>query len=152
MMEVALAPDEIPKLFVEAWNARNAEGIAHLFEEKADFINVVGIWWEHQEDIRKAHDYGLKVIFNHSMLRLGKVKVKMLSEDIAVIHARMRLTGQTLKGNFTGIRQNLFLFVARKHEGHWRCVSAQNTDIVIGAETNIRDKEGNLNPIDYRSI
>lgn len=147
-----LAPETIPKRFVEAWNARSAEGIAQLFEEDADFINVVGIWWENKKDIWKAHDYGLKVIFNQSTLKLGKVKVKMLASDIAVIHARMRLTGQTLKGKPTGVRQNLFLFVARKSGEHWRCVSAQNTDIVIGAETHIRDEKGKLLPVDYRSF
>lgn len=151
-MKVALTPDEIPLRFKEAWNARNAEWIAQLFEDEADFVNVVGIWWEKKDDIREAHDYGLKVIFHQSTLKLGKVKVKMLAEDIAVIHARMRLSGQTLKGSPTGIRQNLFLFVVRKSGDRWICVSAQNTDIVAGAETNMRDEQGNLVPIDYRKV
>lgn len=151
-MKTASTPNEIPMRFTEAWNARDAEGIAQLFEEDADFINVVGLWWDNKEDIRKAHDYGLKVIFNESTLKVGRVKVKMLSDDIAVIHTRMRLTGQKLQGNITGLRQNLFLFVARKSGGHWLCVSAQNTDIVIGAETNFRDDKGNLTPIDYRNL
>lgn len=151
-MKAALTPNEIPVRFAEGWNARDAEGIARLFEEDADFINVVGLWWDNKDDIRKAHDYGLKVIFNESTLKVGRVKVKMLSDDIAVIHTRMRLTGQTLKGDPTGLRQNLFLFVARKSGDYWLCVSAQNTDIVIGAETNFRDDNGNLIPIGYRDL
>lgn len=151
-MKTASTPNEIPVRFAEAWNARDAEGIARLFEEDADFINVVGLWWDNKEDIRKAHGYGLKVIFNESTLKVERIKVKMLSDDIAVIHTRMRLTGQTLKGNTTGLRQNLFIFVARKSGDYWLCVSAQNTDIVIGAETNFRDEKGNLTPIDYRNL
>lgn len=151
-MKTASTPNEIPVRFAEAWNARDAEGIARLFEEDADFINVVGLWWDNKEDIRKAHGYGLKVIFNESTLKVERIKVKMLSDDIAVIHTRMRLIGQTLKGNTTGLRQNLFIFVARKSGDYWLCVSAQNTDIVIGAETNFRDEKGNLTPIDYRNL
>lgn len=146
----AKSPQDIPKLFARAWNNRRAEDIAALFEDDADFINVVGIWWENRDDIRKAHDYGLRVIFNQSELRLGKVKVKKLSPDTAVIHARMRLTGQTPKESVAGVRHNLFLFVVRRHGNRWLCVSAQNTDIVAGAETRIRDQEGNLIPADYR--
>src|SRR5690606_27539481 len=106
-MKVALTPDEIPLLFKEAWNARNAEWIAQLFEDEADFVNVVGIWWEKKDDIREAHDYGLKVIFHQSTLKLGKVKVKMLAEDIAVIHARMRLSRSEEHTSELQSRENL---------------------------------------------
>ena len=88
-------PEDIPKTFVEAWNRRDADGIADLFDEDAEFVNVVGIWWHDREAIRKAHAYGLERIFNNSTLRLGTVKVKYLADDIAVVHARMSLSGQT---------------------------------------------------------
>lgn len=149
-MKTASTPEDIPKLFVEYWNSRRPDLLAGLFEEDADFINVVGIWWENREDIRKAHDYGLKVIFSRSELKLGKTKVKMLGDSHAVIHARMRLSGQTPKEGSVGLRQNLFIFVVRERGDRWLCVSAQNTDIVAATETHIRDGQGNLIPTDYR--
>lgn len=150
MMFLAINPEEIPELFVQAWNRRSADDIAQLFEENADFINVVGIWWDQREAIRKAHEYGLRVIFKDSLLKLGKVKVKHLSEDIAVVHARMQLSGQSDLHGKAGTRNNMFLFVARKHPKGWLCVSAQNTDIVIGAETHIKREDGTLQAVDYR--
>lgn len=150
MVPIAINPEEIPELFVEAWNLRRADYIADLFEENADFVNVVGIWWDNREAIRKAHDYGLTVIFKNSLLKLGKVKVKYLSEDIAVLHARMQLSGQSDLDGKAGTRNNMFLFVARKQSKGWLCVSAQNTDIVIGAETHIKREDGTLQPVDYR--
>jgi len=149
-MDNAAAPEDIPRIFTEAWNARRADRLAALFEEDADFINVVGIWWENRADIEKAHDYGLKVIFNESTLKVGRIKVKPLGNDHAVVHARMRLTGQTPKDGAAGLRHNLFLFVLRKHGNHWLCVSAQNTDIVPGAETHIHNEKGELVAADYR--
>lgn len=146
----ALIPADIPRLFIEAWNDRRADDLASLFEEDADFVNVVGIWWHSRDAIFKAHDYGLSVIFNDSTLKLGTVKVKLLGTDYAIAHARMRLSGQTAHDVTAGLRQNLFIFVLRRYDDHWLCVSAQNTDIVIGAETHIREEDGKLSPVDYR--
>ena len=144
-------PEDIPKLFVQAWNARNARDLADLFSPDAEFVNVVGLWWHNREDIYKAHDYGLKVIFNNSTLELRRVKVKQLSENIAVVHARMRLSGQTEhSGKKAKTRQNLFTFVVQQIEERWVCVSAHNTDIVPGAETNILTEDNRLKNVDYR--
>lgn len=145
-----LSPDEIPARFVEAWNERDANKIAELFDDDADFINVVGIWWKTRDDIRKAHDYGLKVIFNHSNLKLTKTKVKYMGEDVAVVHARMRLRGQSSKGDENPqSRFNIFTFVTHQTDFGWSCCAAQNTDIVPGKETNMI-VDGYLNAVDYR--
>ena len=144
-------PEDIPTRFAEAWNERDADKIAMLFDEDADFVNVVGIWWDNREDIRKAHDYGLRVIFKDSDLKVTKTKVKHLSEDDAIVHARMRLKGQTAKGeNQPEMRFNIFTFVVHRTEKGWMCAAAQNTDIVPGKETNMVE-DGNLRAVDYRT-
>jgi len=149
-MNKAELPEDIPRLFVENWNNRRADLLAELFEEEADFVNVVGLWWEDRRSIFKAHDYGLKVIFKDSTLRSGRIKTKLLADDVAVLHVRMILAGQTPIEKDAGIRQTVFTFVVRKREGFWLCASAQNTDIVAGAETYIRSESGDLRPADYR--
>ena len=145
-------PEDIPELFVEYWNRRRADVMAQLFEDDADFVNVVGLWWNNRQNIFKAHDYGLRVIFNNSALSVIRIKTKMLTEEIAVVHAKLRLTGQTSAEEIkAGTRRTILSFVVRKNkEGLWSAVSAQNTDIAGGAETNIRKEDGSLRPIDYR--
>lgn len=146
-----LQPREIPERFKEAWNRYDPDGIANLFFDKADFVNVTGKWWDNKEDIWKAHDFGLRIIFQHSQMEIVKIKVKMLSEDIAIVHARIRITGQTEKEvDSAGMRETMFLFVARKVNDEWLCESAQNTDIVFGKQTNIRDEDGNLKSVSYK--
>ena len=148
----AKTPKEIPSLFVAAWNKRKAEDIAALFTEDADFVNVVGIWWNNKEDIREAHDYGLKHIFQNSNLKLGKVTVRLLNETVAVVHARMRLDDQTRIGEVDKPerRYNIFTFVVQKNLENWLCVSAHNTDIIPGAETNIVF-EGKIKAVSYKN-
>lgn len=146
-------PEELPKLFQEAWMKRDADMLASLFVEDAEFVNVVGLWWHNRDDIREAHAYGFEKIFGNSDLVVREIKVKNLSDDIAVVHTRMRLKGQTKKGDVEvpSIRQNIFSFVVQKFEDQWKCVSAHNTDIVPGAETNIIDEDGNFRSVNYRS-
>ena len=148
----AKEPEEIPALFVEAWMKRDADMLASLFAEDAEFVNVVGLWWHNREDIRKAHAYGFDKIFSNSDLALRKTTVKYLGENVAVVHARMRLKNQTPGGEVKtpSLRQNMFSFVVQKQEGNWICVSAHNTDIVPGAETNIIDEDGNFKSVNYR--
>src|SRR5699024_12167066 len=67
--------------------------IAELFSEKPDFVNVTGKWWNEKSEIQKAHDFGFRVIFSNSHLEVLKIKKKELTEDIAVIHSKIRVTG-----------------------------------------------------------
>lgn len=145
-------PEEMPGLFVQAWNERRAEAIAGLFVPDAEFINVVGLWWHDRQAIFKAHDYGLTTIFNASTLEVRQTKVRQLSENIAVVYARMRLSGQTPHGAVEqpGVRFNIFTFVVQCMDAGWQCVSAHNTDQVPGKETNLVGPSGSVEAVDYR--
>lgn len=145
-------PEDLPLAFVEAWNRRDPDGIAALFEEDAEFVNVTGLWWHDRESVRKAHAYGLAHIFSESTLSIGTMRTKRLSDDIAVMQVRMVLSGQTAVAGVVkpGTRHTVFSFVVRRTTAGWRCVLAHNTDVVPGMETNVVDEGGNLRAVDYR--
>ena len=145
-------PEDISVHWIEAWNQRNATALANLFAEDAEFVNVVGLWWHDRKAIWKAHDYGLRVIFSNSDLTLRKVSTKHITENVAVVHSRMQLKGQSSHHGIKnpGDRLNLFSFVMKKMPKGWVCVSAHNTDIVPGKETNIIDGTGKMSSVDYR--
>lgn len=145
------APEEIATTFVDAWMARDAKALAAAFAEDADFVNVVGIWWEDRTAIERAHHYGLTTFFADSRLTAGRVKTRMIGTDAAVVHARMILTGQIgADGAPSGRRSTILSFVMQRFGDGWLCVSAQNTDIVPGAETFEAGDDG-LTPRDYRT-
>jgi uncharacterized protein (TIGR02246 family) len=113
---------------------------------------VTGRWWHTRHEIRSAHAYGLTRIFKDSSLQATDVRVKRLSDEIAVVHARLTLTGQTSLGEITAPRphSNVVSFVVHQTPAGWRCVSAHNTDVVPGSETNIIDDHGQLRSVSYR--
>jgi uncharacterized protein (TIGR02246 family) len=150
---LATRPEQIPALFVGAWNGRDPDSLAALFEDDAEFVNVTGLWWHDRASIRKAHAYGLERIFNASTLSIDETRVKHLSSDVAVVHARMTLSGQTPIGKIKrpGNRTNVFSFVARHRGDGWLCASAHNTDVVPDMETNIVDDDGALRSVNYQN-
>ncbi|WKN41831.1 SgcJ/EcaC family oxidoreductase [Tunicatimonas pelagia] len=146
------SPEAIPRVFVEAWNQRDARQIARLFDSDGEFVNVTGLWWHRQEDIERAHDYGLRTIFNKSTLTLIRTKTKYLANHIAIVHAKVKLTGQTPTAEVPnpGARHTIFTFVVHQSGEVWSCAAAQNTDIVPAMETHIRDEQNQLHAVDYR--
>jgi uncharacterized protein (TIGR02246 family) len=78
--------------------------LAALFDTDADFVNVTGLWWHTRDEIRSAHAYGLTRIFKDSRLQATDTRVKRLSDEISVVHARMALTGQTPVDEITSPR------------------------------------------------
>ena len=150
---VATHPEQIPSLFAEAWNRRDPDSLASLFDDDAEFVNVTGLWWHNRASIRKAHAYGLERIFNQSKLSIDETHVKQLSNDVAVVHARMTLSGQTPIGKIKrpGSRTNIFSFVAHRVGDGWLCASAHNTDVVPHMETHIVDDEGAFRAANYQS-
>ncbi len=146
------APERLPDIWAAAWNRRDPETLAALFDEDAEFVNVTGLWWHDRAAILKAHRYGLEVIFGDSELTIGRVTVKWLRDDVAIVHARMRLTGQTPPpdGARPQPRTTIFSFVVHRNDGRWSCASAHNTDVVPGMETNLAEEDGTFRSVDYR--
>ncbi|WP_292059948.1 MULTISPECIES: SgcJ/EcaC family oxidoreductase [unclassified Brevundimonas] len=145
-------PESIATLFAKAWALRDADKLASLFDEDAEFVNVTGLWWHDRESIRKAHAYGFERIFGGSVLRVMKVKVKALGENVAVVHARIRLEGQSgvAQVDQPGVRNTIFSFVVHRGDDGWRCASAHNTDIVPHMETNMVAPDGRFTAVSYR--
>lgn len=141
----------MPLRLKKAWNQYDATEIAALFSDQPDFVNVTEKWWDDREEICKAHDFGFRMIFQDSHLAVLKTKKKIVADDIAIIHSRIRVSGQTKNQvKEVGKRETIFLFVMKRYEEGWLCESAQNTDIIFGKQTNIRDEEGNLKSVSYK--
>ncbi|SDN47084.1 conserved hypothetical protein [Lutimaribacter pacificus] len=150
MTALPTEPGDIPRAFAAAWMARDARGLAALFAEDAEFVNVVGLWWHDRAAIEKAHDYALHSFFADTDLKPGTIRVRTIGDDVAVVQCRFTLTGQRLPdGGAAGPRRTILTFVARATPQGWITQAAQNTDIVDGAETLARS--GPLRAADYRA-
>ena len=144
-------PVAVVETFVNAWNAGDAQQLASIFDDQAEFVNVTGLWWHNRERIYKAHDYGFKVIFKNAHLEILRTKVKHLSDNIAIVHARTSLTDQTTihPDEKPAKRSNILVFVVKRIEGSWVCFTAQNTEVIPGKETWIASDSGEMKAVNY---
>ncbi|MDK3019139.1 SgcJ/EcaC family oxidoreductase [Pseudodonghicola flavimaris] len=150
MTDLPERPGDIPAAFAAAWAARDAAALAALFAEDADFVNVVGLWWHDRAAIERAHAYGLTTFFAESQLTPEVIRTRDLGA-VAVVQCRFRLTGQRdPQGRPAGPRRTILTFVARRLAAGWQVVTAQNTDVVAGAETHLMQGDL-LRPADYRA-
>jgi uncharacterized protein (TIGR02246 family) len=135
------SPSDIPGLFARAWNTGDPDALASLFDEDAEFVDVSGLCWHDRESIRKAHADGWQRIFNKSTLATDGTKVKQLSPDIAIVHARMTCAQAGMDGApQPGPRTTIASFVVHRTGDRWLCASVHNTDVTSSPATNPIDE------------
>jgi uncharacterized protein (TIGR02246 family) len=130
------SPEDIPVLFAQAWNDRDPDAIACLFDEDAEFVNVTGLRWHDRESIRQALAARLERV-DDATLATGETKVKLLSPGVAVVHSQMTLSGGD-SGDAVAppdARTTIFSFVVHRAGERWMCASAHNTDVIPSPQT-----------------
>jgi uncharacterized protein (TIGR02246 family) len=129
-------PADVPELFARAWNTRDPDALAALFDEDAEFVNTSGTCCHDRESIRHAHRAWLKRTGGAPIMASGDTRVKLLSPDVAVVHARMTLSGETAAAEGTHPeRTTIVSFVVHRAGERWLCASAQNTDLLPDPES-----------------
>jgi len=137
-------PEDTPALFARAWNDRDPVALASLFDKDAEFVSATGQCWHDRESIRNAYTQELKGSTRSSTLEVNDTKVKLLSPEFAMVHARMTLTDQAPAGASTqpAARTTVSSFVVHRTVDRWLCASAQNTDVIADTGTNAPGPEG----------
>lgn len=147
----APGPESVARRFVEAWNRADADALAEVFSEDADFVNVVGFWWHGRRQIRHNHAIGFRDMFGDSTMSLERVRTRPLDGTHSVVQARWNMQGQRSPDGIIdpGPRRGVFTFVClRRPDGTWLAVTGHNTDIVPGAQTHVVASDG-LTPARY---
>ena len=132
------SPADVPALVARAWNARDADALASLFDEDADFVHVTGLCWHNRESIRNAHASRLERVVGTPVLAPAETKVKLLSPEVAVVHARMTLSdGAAGNPVSTAPYTTIVSFVVHRAGERWLCASAHNTDLIPEQHTDV---------------
>jgi len=136
-------PEDVVTGWETAWNNADADAIADLFLDDAEFVNVVGLWWHDKDNIRGAHAFGFAKLFPDSQMAMETPRVRRIGTDAALVQSKWSLTGQVSPdGQPTGDREGIFTFVLEHRETGWITIAGHNTDIQPGAQTNVNTDEG----------
>jgi uncharacterized protein (TIGR02246 family) len=117
--------------FADDWNRHDMKKFADLFTEDAQFVNVIGLWWHSRAEIKEQHEALHATRMRNSHLVETETAVHLLRPDVAVVHIRWELTGDTgIDGATLPMRRGIMSLVTVKSEHMWHIASAQNTDVI----------------------
>lgn len=113
----------------DAWNTHNMDQFASLFTPDADWVNIRGARWVGVDEIKKNHVAVHDRFYSKSRVEFNDVKIKMISRDLAVIHARETMTNTDVP-KAAGISDDsqLSLMVVR-HGKKWLITNGHNTNV-----------------------
>jgi uncharacterized protein (TIGR02246 family) len=127
----AAAAQAVAAALVDDWNRHDMKRFAELFTEDAQFVNVIGLWWSGRAEIQKQHEALHATRMRNSHLVATETAVHLLRPDVAVLHIRWQLTGDTgIDGVTLPMRRGVMSLVTVRTGSEWQIASAQNTDVV----------------------
>jgi len=116
---------------VDAWNRHDMRAFAALFAQDADFVNVIGMWWRGRAEIQKEHETLHATRMKNTRLMAAETVVRFLRPDVAVVHVRWEITGETgSESKILPPRKGILMYVVAKIGDDWLVTAAQNTDIL----------------------
>jgi len=127
----AAAVREVAAALVDDWNRHDMASFANLFADDAQFVNVIGLWWHGRAEIQKQHEALHATRMRTSHLVATETAVHFLRSNVAVLHLRWQLTGDTgIDGVTLPAREGIMSLVMVRAGRHWQIASAQNTDSI----------------------
>jgi uncharacterized protein (TIGR02246 family) len=123
------------RTFEKGWNSHDMDIMFQAFTPDADWVNVVGMWWQGLADVRRAHRIFHESAFKETPLHLDAIQVRFVTADVAIAVVRWK------KGSFTPpdgrLRpegRDLMSVVLVKQKGRWLIAHGHNTTIDEAAQ------------------
>jgi uncharacterized protein (TIGR02246 family) len=119
--------DELPtgpiKTFAAAWNAADAEKLASVFAEDADFTAINGLRASGRDRICEGHAELFRTIFRGTTLAVEVLAVRPLAPGLAAVEAQFTFPN----GILPGVTRSIAHYIAReKSAGTWEIIVFRN--------------------------
>ncbi len=92
-MDVQHAVAAVIGAYVDTWNRHDVDGLAALFAEDADYVNVVGNWMRGRDGVFEEHELSHRTMFAASRLSVDEPVVRLLAPGVASAHTVSHLVG-----------------------------------------------------------
>jgi uncharacterized protein (TIGR02246 family) len=109
----------------KCWNRSDSVGFAEVFAEDADFVHILGGYYNGRDQVEAGHRMIFDTIYKNSVVKWEVVKIRPLSADAAVV-----LTFSTLEFQQGPNKVKLSTrptITAERRDGKWQIAAFQNT-------------------------
>lgn len=121
-----MTPEDFPRAFAAAFSSQDAPALAALMDVQADFVTATGQHAEGRDAITDALAAEFAGVFSTARLVKGKLKLRALGAQTAILTQRYVVAGARDKGGAELPRCSLLLTatIAATPQG-WQAVAAQ---------------------------
>jgi uncharacterized protein (TIGR02246 family) len=122
--------ETIAAKLAEAWNRHDAQALAVVFAEDADFTNVFGMVAKGRAAIEALHAPLFKTIFKDSQITVTETRVRLIRPDVASVDVKWQMTGaRDPHGNPWPNREGLLNWITTEHSSGWLIDVSHNMDL-----------------------
>ncbi|WP_396617475.1 SgcJ/EcaC family oxidoreductase [Lysobacter soli] len=115
--------------FSSMWNRHTMLEMRRIVTSDVDWVNVDAGWGRGAQQIVAGHERVHLTKFKNSVMTIEQVDVAMLRPDIALVHVRWSLRGDTNEdGSPRAPRSGLFTWVTIKDPEGWKIRASHNTN------------------------
>lgn len=118
---------------VSDWNTHAFDNMALYVTKDVDWVNIVGMWWKGEADVKKAHQITFDHFFNGVPFTRTGLNIRFLTNDVAIAHLNCHVgslfppDGIDHGNNRTPETDDLLILVYVKKNGTWLLSAGQNT-------------------------
>ena len=114
---------------VEAWNQHDTNRYLSYFAPEAQWVNVVGMWWQNVAEHRYALDIFMRVMFSKTTHTVLRAEVKMLRPDLALVRHQWKLDGWVMPDgrDMSAASTGVMTMLMEKRNNKWLVIDGQNT-------------------------
>lgn len=124
-VDLGPAVDQLLNNLETRWHASDSEGFAQNFHSDADFVDVLGRIVRGRAGIARIHRQNFDTIHLDSRLRLERLTVRKLSENVALAHVKASL--HVPAGPLAGDARATQTLVLETGGGEWQIRAFHNT-------------------------
>ena len=120
--------------FDEAFSRREADAVATLYTDDAEFVNVAGMLWRGRTEIRHGTAFVLANIFQNTTIQTDSVSIRFPTHDTAIAVIVQHTVGSFVLPDGTCISStnNRLTYFLVKAGSRWLIAGGQNTEIRPG--------------------
>lgn len=122
----------------DCWNRSDSKSFAEVFAEDADFVHILGGYYNGRESVEAGHRMIFDTIYKNSVNRWEIVKIRPINDDAAIVFTLSTLTFNQGPNRVT--MQSRPTMIAQRRNGQWQIAAFQNTLIKDAAADAIQER------------
>lgn len=122
-------PEDAAAAFADAWNAHDMTALGGLFAADATFVNRFGRMVRGIDEIVAMHAPIHETVYSDSTLENEVMDVKLLSDNVAIVHFWSRLFAGEAHPAGTHQVDTLILAVLTRHDNGWLISALENVTL-----------------------